>query len=128
MNTNNWWKNFPTITILAIWLSGVGLASVTYFNSKAIEFELNNKTYYDCRETWDKVNVKIYTVSMFMITYGLPVALLIFVYSRMTYAINHRQFAQNMPRALKRQKIHVNCIGAIDPLLSDTLSTGDQNA
>ena len=108
LNSSNWWKNFPRITILLVWVSGIGLSSITYFNSEAIEFEFKNQTYYDCRETWDEVGMKIYTVSMFMITYAIPVSMLVFLYSRMAYAVTHRQFNDNLPEALQQQKIHVN--------------------
>ncbi|CAG2116163.1 unnamed protein product [Medioppia subpectinata] len=107
LDRQNWLKNFPRITIAIICMSGLCLSLTTYYNSKAVKFTHNNRTHYDCRETWDNSSGRVYTIVMFCVTFAVPVAVLVFVYSRMAYAVCHREFSQNLSNHLKRQKIQV---------------------
>jgi len=90
-----------------IWISGLGLAMSMFFNSEAIEFQFKNKTYYDCRETWDETDGKTYTIILFIITFVLPIKIIFFVYISMICAVYKRKLNGNVSLNLKKQKIQV---------------------
>ncbi|XP_054156869.1 RYamide receptor-like [Oppia nitens] len=110
LDTGNWLKNFPRVTIAAIWFAALCICLVTYFNSEAVEFvwPATNQTYYDCRETWTDRAGKVYTISMFVITFAAPVLVMVFVYSCMAHAVSHRrQLGRHLSTHLSRQKTQI---------------------
>lgn len=74
--------NKKRLFVAIIWMGGLLSASLEYVYSEALPFEYGHQTLYDCRERLpDSGYTRIYTVYLFTVTYALPVAILIFVYS-----------------------------------------------
>ncbi|XP_054157023.1 RYamide receptor-like [Oppia nitens] len=91
--TSRWSKSLGPYIVSAIWLLGIGLGSVTWFNSVAEPFVVNNETYYDCRETWTEQGKRTYTLNIFMITFALPLLVLSYVYG----AVGYKMIRHSMP-------------------------------
>lgn len=66
--------------LLLIWLCGLLFSSIQLFKTEAVPFLNGNETYHDCKELWDDIEGKYYTLFVFVVTFALPVSALVFVY------------------------------------------------
>ncbi|CAG2117478.1 unnamed protein product, partial [Medioppia subpectinata] len=66
---------------------GVAIACVQLVVVRAVPFYHRKNLYYECREDWDLESGRIYTIIIFVATFALPVAILIFVYSTIAYHV-----------------------------------------
>ncbi|CAG2111770.1 unnamed protein product [Medioppia subpectinata] len=83
--TSRWSKSLGPFIVCIIWLLGVALGSVIWYNSTAEPFQVSNQTYYDCRETWSVESGRAYTLAIFAITFALPLCILTYVYGAVGY-------------------------------------------
>ncbi|KAI1291842.1 putative G-protein coupled receptor 83 [Halotydeus destructor] len=88
-------KSRGTLTIVLIWMAAIALASVQLIHSKAEKMMYGNNTiYYDCREIWpDDASEKIYTMTVFIITFALPMIILTYTYA----SIGYKMFMHSTP-------------------------------
>ena len=77
-----WIKVHKITAIILIWLIGLLIGSSQLIKSKAVPFEYNFNSYYDCREDWTDFEGKLYTIFIFGVTFVIPIVALIFVYTR----------------------------------------------
>ena len=71
--------------VLIIWIFGILLGCVQWSNSEAVPLDFfQNKTVYDCKETWSEENSKTYTLVIFIITFALPISVLAYSYASVT--------------------------------------------
>ncbi len=80
-------KTHKLQVLFAIWVIGIAIGSIQLFESRAVEFAYGNQTYYDCRELWNEEEGKAYTAFIFIVTFALPVSVLIFVYTSVGWHI-----------------------------------------
>ncbi len=66
---------------------GVATGGIQLFKTGAVEFAYGNQTYYDCKELWDEEGGKKFTIFIFIVTFALPVSVLIFVYTSVGWHI-----------------------------------------
>lgn len=65
----------------------IGFPIVIYTDTHTFEF--NDTTYNDCRETFSMEGGRLYTIFLFMVTFLLPIMILVYVYCRICfYLIN----------------------------------------
>ncbi|CAG2172497.1 unnamed protein product [Oppiella nova] len=83
--TSRWSKSLGPFIVCIIWILGVALGSVIWYNSVAEPFQVANQTYYDCRETWSEHSGRMYTLAIFTITFALPLCILTYVYGAVGY-------------------------------------------
>lgn len=88
---NIWSKSFAPIVVSLTWLLGFILSLVIWFFSEATPLitinsaDNGNITYYDCRENWGSMtNEQIYTMTLFLIVFAIPLLILIYVYGSIT--------------------------------------------
>lgn len=55
-------------------------SSVPMLQTRAVPFLYGNETLYDCKEIWTEHDGKCYTIIVFVVTFGLPISALIYVY------------------------------------------------
>lgn len=76
--------------LILIWIVGISLSSIMFFKTKAVPFPHGDEIFYDCREEWDEQQGRYFTIAVFMFTFGLPVAVLMFVYTSIGVRIIRR--------------------------------------
>jgi hypothetical protein len=79
---NWWWKKTNTTYIICIiWILSLITASPLLYYTRAVPFNYSGLALYDCREEWEgELNSRIYTISIFIITFILPFISLCFLY------------------------------------------------
>ncbi|RWS30812.1 putative G-protein coupled receptor 83-like protein, partial [Leptotrombidium deliense] len=94
LTSSRWTKSYALITVGAIWILGISLASVQLIHSKAEEIVYKNVSYYDCHEVWPNQFIeKLYTMAIFVITFALPMLVLSFTYA----SIGWKMFRHTSP-------------------------------
>lgn len=58
------------------WIFGIFLAFIQWLHSDTVAFEYRGNTFIDCREKWGPLEGKLFTVSLFLITFLLPLLIL----------------------------------------------------
>ena len=86
-------RKFSKKALSVIWILGLTLGMVQFANTKAVPFMIANQTNYDCKETWTRDESRAFTMSVFVITFALPMSILIFVYS----SIGNKMFHHETP-------------------------------
>ena len=81
-HSDPWIKTHKISAIMLIWLTGLLIGTSQLIKSKAVPFEYNLNSYYDCREEWTDFEGKLYTIFIFGVTFVIPIVALIFVYTR----------------------------------------------
>ena len=74
-------KRHKSQVLILIWIVSTALSSVQLFQTKAVPYSYGNLTYYDCKELWTDEQGKYFTVAVIVLTFVLPISLLVFVYS-----------------------------------------------
>lgn len=126
-------KRHKSRVLILIWIVAVLLSSVMLFQSKAVPFTHGNETYYDCRELWDDEQGKYFTIAVFVVTFGLPVSALVFVYTSIGVHIIRRtapgnpDLARDMVQWVLKIKVspvrrHLSAVNSL------SLTAGHQNA
>lgn len=104
-------RSFGLLTILIVWVCGFTLGFVQWFKTKSSPFLIANETNYDCKETWSEDESRHFTISVFIITFALPMAILMFVYGsvalRMFYHSTPGNADTARDRAQQNSKIKV---------------------
>ena len=72
---------------MVIWLVGVCSGSVQFVYTRVIPFQFGNETLFDCREDLPEQYAKLYTIYLFVATFGLPLLILVYVYSIIGYQV-----------------------------------------
>lgn len=67
--------------LIFIWIVGIAVSSVQLVQTTAVALEHGNETFFECKELWDDEEGKVITIVVFVVTFGLPVLALVFVYS-----------------------------------------------
>lgn len=96
-------RSFGPITILIIWLFGIILGLFQWTNTEARPFLIANETNYDCKEISNNQS-KFFTIFLFIITFALPIAILIFTYGSITVKIFHHSTPGNADVARDRHQ------------------------
>ena len=73
--------------MMTIWLVGILSGSVQFFYTRVVPFPYGSKTLYDCRENLPKRYAKVYTIYLFVGTFGFPLLILVYVYSIIGYHV-----------------------------------------
>ncbi len=70
-----------TLTIIVIiWINCIALGSPLLNQVWAVRLQYGNKSYYDCRELWERqITSKIYTILFFALMFIIPFLLLAFL-------------------------------------------------
>ncbi|XP_054712690.1 neuropeptide Y receptor type 5-like [Uloborus diversus] len=76
-----WTKSRGPVIMTVIWGSAIGLSSFQFIHGKAEKFTVRGYEFYDCTEVWEELDGKVYTASVFIITFILPMLVLTFTYS-----------------------------------------------
>lgn len=83
-----WSRSVAPIIVALTWLIGFLLSLVIWFSSKAEELVVGNVTYYDCRENWANPHQEqIYTVTLFLVVFAIPLLILIYVYGSISLTL-----------------------------------------
>jgi predicted membrane protein len=77
-----WWKKTNTTFIICfIWILSLLTASPLLYYTRAVPFNYSGLALYDCREEWEgQLNSRIYTITIFIITFIIPFTALTFLY------------------------------------------------
>ncbi|KAH9413990.1 hypothetical protein DERP_012367 [Dermatophagoides pteronyssinus] len=74
-------KTHRLLIIIVIWITGVMFSFIQLIQTRAVPFRYRNQILYDCKELWGQNEGQYYTIFLFIITFGLPISILIFVYA-----------------------------------------------
>lgn len=85
--SNQYSRTFGLTTILIIWLCGITLGIVQWANTKATAFLIANEINYDCKEVWSPDESRVYTISLLIITFALPMSILSYAYGSVALKI-----------------------------------------
>ncbi|KAJ6222629.1 hypothetical protein RDWZM_001174 [Blomia tropicalis] len=120
---NIWSKSFAPIVVSLTWLLGFILSLVIWFFSEATPLitinsaDNGNITFYDCRENWGSMtNEQIYTMTLFLIVFAIPLLILIYVYGSITAKLwthsapGNRNAARDGAQSRAKRKIDLKCI------------------
>ncbi|XP_022250305.1 probable G-protein coupled receptor 83 [Limulus polyphemus] len=88
-----WTKSRGLFILVVIWVVAFGFSSVQLIQSRAEKFRWAGEDYYECQETWDEESGKIYTVTVFIVTFVLPLVVMTFTYS----SIGWKMWKHNAP-------------------------------
>lgn len=98
-------KNMVNGTLVIIWIAGFLLACNQYNLSKAIEVKVSNKTtVFICRETLSQEKLGYHVIFTFVVTFLVPVAVLIYVYISIATVIFQRNLDNSARSMLRQQK------------------------
>lgn len=89
-------RPFIYISLPAIWVGGFTMGLVQYTKTDAVAFGIAGEpgvVYYDCKELWTAEELQSFTLAIFIITYGLPMAVIAFTY----FSIGLRMFNRAAP-------------------------------
>lgn len=75
------------VVLAVIWVGATAVALIPYFNTQAVEYRIGNQTVYDCRELFDDLSGKRYTLFIFVVAFALPISVLTFVYTKICWYI-----------------------------------------
>ncbi|XP_054166202.1 G-protein coupled receptor 83-like [Oppia nitens] len=80
------------VLILAlIWLVGALLAMPNMLTMRTTTFKYNSEILLDCREEWGGSGGEIYSITLLLVTFALPLCGLIFIYGSIGYTILTRK-------------------------------------
>ncbi len=82
-----WLRNNKWLLIAFLWFVGVFIGSAQLIMTRAVPFQYGSQIMYDCREEWDDYWGRIYTIVIFIVTFALPLSILIFVYTTIGFHI-----------------------------------------
>ncbi|XP_053202617.1 neuropeptide Y receptor type 5-like [Panonychus citri] len=90
-SSTNWTKARGKLTVGLIWFLALSLSSVQIIHSKAVPEYFGNETFYICREIWPSpLAERTYTVAIFLITFILPMIILVYTYTCIAWKmLNH---------------------------------------
>lgn len=92
---------------------------IPYINTLKLE---RVKGLLDCRETWDMMSRKSYTLALFLIQYGIPVPLMMIFYIK-TWLVIYQSNMQVITNLVQRKEtVELKCVVRIHGSLSDTES------
>ena len=78
---NVWLSTQCNVILISSWIIGSLLSSVSFYNTTTISFQWENETYYDCRGAeLDEHWTKVYTTSIFILTFALPLIIQTYSY------------------------------------------------
>lgn len=72
------------------------MGAVQYTKTDAVAFGIAGEpgiVYYDCKELWTAEQLQVFTLATFFITFGVPMAIIIFTY----FSIGLRMFNRAAP-------------------------------
>ena len=101
-------KSQPGVLLSAIWVAAIVLASPLLFISRTKERFYDGEIFVTCGERWSPKSRSIYTVTILVVTYLVPLLLLIFSYHRICTAL-WKTFEHNgdMVRGSFRDKLRI---------------------
>lgn len=77
----NWLHSHKGFMIAAIWALGLLFALPQLFISKMSPYEKYDRVWHECTEVWSNpAHGQMFTIVVFAVTFGAPVAILFFVY------------------------------------------------
>ncbi|XP_013787877.2 RYamide receptor-like [Limulus polyphemus] len=75
------------LILVVIWLIAIGISSVQLVQGRAEKFWWAGEEYYKCGEAWSDEAGKLYTVIVFIVTFLLPLVMLSFTYSCISWKL-----------------------------------------
>uniref|UniRef100_T1K3U4 G-protein coupled receptors family 1 profile domain-containing protein n=1 Tax=Tetranychus urticae TaxID=32264 RepID=T1K3U4_TETUR len=90
-SSTNWTKARGKLTVGLIWFLALTASSTQLIHGKAVEEFSGNETIYICREVWPSpVAERTYTMIIFVITFVLPMIILVYTYTCIAWKmLNH---------------------------------------
>lgn len=85
LGSSRFTKSLGPVIVAIIWILGLMLGFVIWYNSAAVPFQFGNETYYECKESWSEESGKMYTSVIFVITFALPMLILTYVYGSVAW-------------------------------------------
>ena len=82
-----WLRHKKWIIITILWTVGACVGGAQLVYARAVPFQYGEEVLYDCREIWNDDWGKAYTVIIFILTFALPLSILVFVYSSIGFHI-----------------------------------------
>ncbi|KAH7637591.1 myokinin receptor-like protein [Dermatophagoides farinae] len=97
--------------IITIWITGILFSIIQLMQTRAVPFRYGDEILFDCKELWNQQQGRYYTIFLFILTFGLPISILIFVYASIGIHLWYRKMPGN-PEIIRdsvqwQQKIRV---------------------
>ena len=114
-------RKLKLLSVMTIWLCGIGAGSVQFIYTRVVSFPYGYRTLYDCRENLPEKYAKLYTVFLFVATFGLPLFILVYVYSVIGYRVwrhvapGNAHQSRDHNNSLTRDKVSSSCFAALLP-------------
>ena len=96
-----------------IWLAGACSGSIQFIYTKVVSFKFGSQTLYDCRENLPEEYAKMYTIYLFVSAFGLPMIILVYVYSIIGYQVwrhvapGNPNYSRDYYNTLTREKVSI---------------------